>query len=110
MRTPKYEITINNDKKENFYRLSTKQLEKIYSAKNRYLYNAEVKRLSMGSESYYLEHTFTNFRIYMQYWGVQEKVLLFDYNFENKIATLYPMSPISYDVVKALSAVLINKN
>lgn len=110
MRKPKYQITINNDKKENFYRLSPKQLEKIYSAKNRYLYNAKIERIAMGSESYYVEHTFASFRVYMQFWGVQDKVLLFDYNFENKTATLYPMSPISYDVIKALSAVWINKS
>ena len=110
MRNPKYQITINNDKKENFYRLSPKQLEKIYNANNRYLYNAKVERIAMGSESYYLEHSLTSFKIYMQYWGVTEKVLLFDYNFENKTATLYPMSPTSYDVVKALSSVWMNKN
>lgn len=110
MRKPKYEITINNDKRENFYRLSTKQLEKIYSKNNRYLYNAKIEKLAMGSQSYYTVHTFDSFKIYMQYWGVQEKVLLFNYSFENKTATVYPMSPTSYDVVKALSAVWMNKN
>ena len=106
----KYQITINNDKQENFYRLSPKQLERIYSKNNRYLYNAKIEILAMGAQSYYTEHTFDSFKIYMQYWGVDEKVLLFDYNFKNKTATIYPMSPMTYNVVKALSDVWINKS